>query len=208
MFITFEGIDGSGKSTQARLLAENLRTLDHTVVLTREPGGTELGERVRDLLFGLDGRHWDPTEQALLHYAARSIHLRKVIRPELRKGNIVISDRFHDSSWAYQWGAGNIRKDLLSTLDSHVLGGTVPDMTILLDLDPEECPGRLTYRLPEDGNHFDHRSPLWFQGVREAYLERARLHSERFYIVDASQSIEVVADTILHMVREKIDEQC
>jgi dTMP kinase len=136
IFITFEGGEGAGKSTQVRFLAERLRQYGHDVVVTREPGGTPFAEQVRALILSPDVAEHAPLSEALLFYAARADHIDKVIRPALRRGAFVLCDRFSDSTSVYQSIAGGLPAQVLERLDSIVVGKTQPDLTIILDIDP------------------------------------------------------------------------
>ena len=141
MFVTFEGIDGSGKTTQARLLAERLEREGVDVVLTREPGGTPLGEAVRDLV--LHGEHVAPWAEVALYAAARAQHVDQVIRPALERGATVVCDRYVDSSAAYQGGARRLGVDTVLELNLTVVGGLMPDRTVLVEISPETAAARV-----------------------------------------------------------------
>ena len=147
-FITFEGGEGTGKSTQAQLLAEYLRLQDKDVLITREPGGTEGAELIRALLVSGDTQRWDPVAEVLLLYAARIDHWQKVILPALETGIWVICDRFADSTIAYQCYGRGVSKDFVTTLHHNVLKSAVPDCTFIFDLDPKVGIGRSLARQP------------------------------------------------------------
>ncbi len=136
-FIAFEGIDGSGKSTQSRMLAERIRALGRTVVLTREPGGTPIGEAIRSLLFDRTLGEFEPRAEALLHSAARAQHVAQVIEPALREGNAVVTDRFTDSTLAYQGGGNGLSLVDLETIQAFAVQGIEPDLRILIDVPPK-----------------------------------------------------------------------
>lgn len=184
MFITFEGGEGTGKSTQAALLAEYVRQLTgRKVVLTREPGGTPEGEAVRKLF--LNGE-WSPTAQTLLMYAARDAHINKVIRPALAAGEIVICDRYIDSTRVYQYDVaegGHINGILLDTLEMFV-ATLRPDLTIVLDVPVDLATERLTAR--EYVNKYDQRSAAFHQSVRGEFKRRTVAYPDRCKLVDAS----------------------
>lgn len=187
-FITFEGIDGAGKSTHIAWLLETLKAAGHQVVATREPGGTPLGEKLRALLLH-EAMHLDT--EALLMFAARREHLDKLILPALAAGQWVVSDRFSDASYAYQGGGRGMAKDKLLALEQWVHGGFQPDLTLVFDLDPAIAAQRLsgTGNAPD---RFEREPAEFFAAVREAYLERAALDPGRVRLIDASVGPEEV----------------
>ena len=183
LFITFEGPDGCGKSTQAKLLANFLRERRHDVVLTREPGGTPLAEEIRRVILTPTAETLDPTAEILLYTAARAQHVNQFIRPALTAGKIVISDRFSDSTLAYQgFGLGR-DLNLIREIYRLAFGDFQPDLTILLDLEIALCQERRERRVAD---RIESRDPQFHQRVREGYLEVARKNS-RFMIIDASR---------------------
>jgi dTMP kinase len=187
VFLTFEGIDGCGKSTQAELLAEELRARGFDVVQTREPGGTPLGERVRDLL--LHGDEISPWAEAALFAAARAELVSTVIRPALERGAWVVCDRYLDSSLAYQGIARGLGVDHVLDLNRPAMQGVVPDRTFLLLLDPDEARGRMggeRDRMERSGDDFRRQ-------VDTAYRELAAIFPGRIMTVDASLPVDVVA---------------
>lgn len=185
-FITLEGIDGAGKSTQLLWLTEFLQQLGQEVMVTREPGGTPLGEQLRGLL--LDNQQTMHAEtEALLMFAARREHLDKVIRPALARGDWVISDRFTDASFAYQGGGRQMAVSRLETLEQWVQGGLQPDLTLYFDV-PVEV-GRARVSRIKSADRFEKEQADFFQRVREAYLQRAQKFPERIQLIDASQSL-------------------
>ncbi|MDG0024272.1 dTMP kinase [Trinickia sp. Y13] len=188
-FITFEGIDGAGKTTHLSWFRERLERkvadLGHAVVTTREPGGTALGEALRELLLH---ERMDLETEALLMFAARREHLAQVIEPALARGDWVLSDRFTDATFAYQGGGRGLPRDKLETLERWVQGGFEPDLTILFDLPPETASARRgAARSPDK---FESETEAFFARTRAEYLRRAQEAPYRFAIVDASQSIE------------------
>ena len=196
IFITFEGPEGAGKSTQVRLLAERLRSEGHEVVVTREPGGTPTGERIRAILLDPGSEQLARETEALLHSAARAQHIADVIQPALKRGAIVISDRFKDSTLAYQ-GAGrglDVRK--LAAIQAFATRSIEPDLTILLDL-PVEI--GLARRLGEPGttNRMDAESSAFHAKVRQAFLEMARAEPDRWIVVDARNDAAAVASEVV-----------
>jgi dTMP kinase len=198
MFITFEGIDGSGKSTQAERLAATLRAEGRTVTLVREPGGTPVGERVRSILLD-DTQVVAPIAEVMLFSAARAQLATEVIRPALEAGGVVLADRFYDSTTAYQGGGrGLFDADWLESLHSRVTGGLVPDLTILVDLPVSVAgarrAGRSADRMEAGGDEF-------FERVRAAYLDLARRHAERIRVVDGTRPADEIEAHVLRLVR-------
>jgi dTMP kinase len=195
VFITFEGIEASGKSTQADALA---RLLGPRALLTREPGGTPLGQRVRGIL--LDAATTPiPDVEALLFLADRAQHLHEVIRPALSAGRIVISDRYQDSSMAYQ-SVGRGVGDLIPTVFRHV-GGLIPDLTILIDIDVEIALGRLRAR--GAANRLDGEAPAFHARVRQAFLDFAKAEPERFEVFEGAVEAAALSARIASRVRSR-----
>jgi dTMP kinase len=191
VFVTFEGLDGSGKSTQARLLADRLRAEGTDVVSTREPGGTELGEAVRDLL--LHAGDVTPWAEAALFAAARAQHVAEVVRPALDRGATVVCDRYLDSSAAYQGAGRGLGLERVLELNVQVVDGLLPDLTILLELEPAAVAGRLDGvrhdRIERDGGAL-------FARVAEAYALLASRAPERYVVLDASRSPDDLAKEV------------
>jgi dTMP kinase len=184
MLITFEGIDGSGKSTQASLLADALRGLGRDVRLVREPGGTALGERVRAVLLE-QGAHVAPVAELMLFSAARAQLVDEVVRPALAGGAVVIADRFYDSTTAYQGGGrGLFEADWLENLHGRVTGGLVPDVTFLLDVPVDVAVGR---RADRSTDRMEGGGPAFFERVRAAYLRLAGRHTDRIVLLDGTR---------------------
>jgi dTMP kinase len=192
LFLTFEGGEGSGKSTQVTLLAERLRAEGREVVTTREPGGTAFAEETRHLLLHSAAPR-DAICETLLLLAARRDHAERVIRPALALGAVVICDRFTDSTLAYQ-GAAGLSASYLLELQRLALGTLIPDRTFLLDLPPEIGLARARNRGPQDV--FEGRELAFHHALRESYLRIAAAEPERVRVVDATQSVEVVAMAI------------
>lgn len=192
-FITLEGIDGAGKSTHVNAIANWLRRRGHEVVVTREPGGTPLGEQMRSLVLG---HPMDSITEALLMFAARREHLTQLIRPSLSKGIWVLSDRFSDASHAYQGGGRGVSTSALQWLEDWTTEGLTPDLTFLFDVSPEEAQRRLSRNTPHP-DRFEQEQTAFFAKVRNAYLSRADRYPDRFCILDAEVSPEKVFSRIL-----------
>ena len=197
MFVTFEGIDGSGKSTQARLLADALAADGHDVVSTREPGGTELGERVRDLV--LAGPNVAPWAEAALFAAARAQLVEDVIAPALARGADVVCDRYLDSSLAYQGIARGLGLERVLELNLHAIGGVLPDRTYLLLIDPDESARRV--RAP--GDRIEREEGDFRARVEEAYRELAAAFPERITTIDGTRPPEEIGREILEGLRQR-----
>jgi dTMP kinase len=190
VFITLEGPDGAGKSSQAVMLAERLRAQGLDVVLTREPGGTELGEQIRDLLLHGDSSRRDPLADAALFNAARRQLVTEVIGPALERGAWVVCDRFADSTLAYQGYGAGAPLDTLRQLADAATGGVSPDRTVLFDLEPEEGLARRASGPSSDLTRFElaERHDLaYHRRVREGYLQLVAAEPDRWRVVDASQ---------------------
>jgi dTMP kinase len=190
-FITFEGIDGAGKSTHLGFVADMLAARGIRVVVTREPGGTPLGERLRDLLLH-ESMHLET--EALLMFAARREHLAQVIEPALARGDWVISDRFTDASFAYQGGGRKLGFDKLTVLEQWVHPHLQPDLTLLFDVPLEVARSRLDASRELD--KFEQEKAEFFAATRAAYLRRAEAFPARFRIIDSTQPIETVRDLL------------
>ena len=184
-FVTFEGIDGAGKSSHIAGIAEFLRARGLTVVSTREPGGTPLGEKLRELLLH-ESMHLET--EALLMFAARREHLAQVIEPALARGEWVICDRFSDATYAYQGGGRGLDKRKLAQLEEWVHGHRQPDLTLLFDLSPEIATQRIAAQTREL-DRFEQERADFHQRVRLAYLERAAAAPQRIALIDADQPI-------------------
>jgi dTMP kinase len=196
MFVTFEGVDGSGKSTQARLLVEGLRADGREVVETREPGGTDLGERVRELL--LHGEHLSPWAEAALFAAARAQLVDEVVRPALERGADVVCDRYLDSSLAYQGLARGLGLERVLELSLLATGGLLPDRTFLIRVSPAEAAARRG----GDPDRIEREGEAFVRKVVEAYDELARRFHERVVVVDGAGKPEDIALEIRGQLRD------
>ncbi len=203
LFITFEGGEGAGKSTQIKRLAEYFRHAGRDVVLSREPGGTAAAEDVRALLVNGDPGRYSSTAEALLNYAARDSHLRNVIRPALANGQIVLCDRFFDSTRVYQGVAGDCPQVLIDTLEKQVVGTTMPDLTLIFDLDPVLGLERARSRGAGLEDRYERKGIAFHQKLRLGFLEIARNEANRCAIIDASLPIENVWLQILSVLKAR-----
>jgi len=186
-FITLEGMDGAGKSTHITAIKHLLEQRGHEVVLTREPGGTELGEALRELLLH---RSMHAETETLLMFAARREHIAQVIAPALARGAYVISDRFTDATFAYQCGGRGVAGRKIQLLESWVQDDLQPDLTLLFDVPVVVSLQRL--QAARNPDKFEREGQVFFTRIREAYLERARQDAQRFRIIDADQPLDVV----------------
>jgi dTMP kinase len=184
-FITFEGGEGVGKSTQIRRLAARLQDAGHEVVATREPGGSPGAESIRDIVLRGSADRWSPVTEALLMYAARRDHIERVIRPALDRGAWVVCDRYADSTRAYQGVAGGTDPGLISALEQYVLDGAHPDLTLVFDLDPELGLARAVDRAGAE-MRFESKGASFHARLREAFLAIAAAEPKRCKVIDAS----------------------
>lgn len=199
LFISLEGIEGTGKTTQARLLYERLIDYGFDVILTKEPGGTPIGESIREILLKIDHKEMSHITELFLYNAARAQHLYEKILPALKKGKIVITDRFSDSTIAYQGYGRGIDINLLKTLDDIATGGIKPDITILFDLDVEI--GLKRNRGINKIDRLELEDIEFHKRVREGYLRIAESEPKRIRIIDASEPMFVISEKIWESVR-------
>ena len=192
-FVSIEGVEGVGKSSNHAFVCDYYRSRGFEVVATREPGGTPEAEKIRQVL--LDAANsLQPLTETLLMFASRCEHVRTVIEPALAAGKVVVSDRFVDASYAYQGGARQLGTGIIAQLDEMVVAGTQPDLTLLLDLDIDAGMARLDKRGARDRIELEEKD--FFNSARETYLERAALHPDRFRIIDAAADLAEVQSKI------------
>ena len=208
LFITFEGGEGSGKSTQIKLLKEYFEKKGKSVLLTREPGGSDGAEEIRGLLLKGGTDRWDKKTEILLFLAARRDHLVKKVSPAVQNGEIVLSDRFHDSTVAYQcFGYGydaQIEKDI-SFLYQFIAGDFKPDITVVLDIDPEKGILRSKNRFGNDEQRFEQMDLTFHQNIRQAFLTLAQNEPNRFIVINAEQSIEAIHEQLVEKLEERLN---
>ena len=197
-FITFEGIDGAGKSSQIEAVVALLRSRGHVVDQSREPGGTQLGEALRGLLLH-EAMHLET--EAMLMFAARCEHLAARIRPALARGEWVVCDRFSDATYAYQVGGRGLAADKFAALEALVHPGFQPDLTLLFDLPPEVAAGRVA-STGVDPDRFEREQRDFFVRVRAAYLERARLDPQRIRVIDANRPPALIRSDVEALIEE------
>lgn len=207
-FISLEGGEGTGKSTQVRHLGERLKVAGYDVVTTREPGGTPFGEELRTLLLKHDAPPRCRMAEALLFYAARADHLDQVICPALKRGAWVVTDRFSDSTLAYQGAAGKLSAEVLRPIDEAVVGESMPDLTIIMDLEPSRGLERAAKRARDIGiqatDRFECENLQFHEELRKAFLEIACREPERCVVVDASAGEMEVKVEIWRIVCERL----
>ena len=202
-FITLEGGEGAGKSTQIQVVKDYLEARGIDVIVTREPGGTPVGQEIRNLLVSGDKDKWSPLSETLLILADRAAHLEQVIRPALADGKYVVCDRFFDSTRAYQGIAGGLGLEIIHNLQQPVLGTTLPDVTLLLDIDPEKGLSRAQER---GGDlRFESKTLAYHQTLRQAFLDFAKQEPERMVVIAAYRDIEAVSTDIINVLGERLE---
>ena len=207
-FITFEGGEGAGKSTQVRLLAERLRESNHNVVDTREPGGTQRGEEIREFLLSGRAKDFGPVGEAVLFSAARDHHVNELIRPALERGDWVLCDRFSDSTAAYQGAGGGIKQGVVRALERVSVDQTIPDVTFILDLPPEVGLKRAAERnggSAERPDRFEAMDLHFHEALRAGFLRIARERPERCVVIDALQAETAVAEDVWEAVVDRLN---
>lgn len=207
LFISLEGGEGSGKSTQIRMLADHLRGMGYDVVTTREPGGTPDAEKIRNLLVQRDGGDWTPIAETFLLFAARSMHVETLIKPALAAGKVVITDRFTDSTRAYQAYGGGADLAMIEQVNALALGDFAPDLTLILDIPVADGLARAGKRLNNDNSsedRFEQKGLAFHERLRDGFLDIAKANPNRCVVIDASQSVEAVAASIAASVSQKV----
>lgn len=207
LFITFEGMDGSGKTTQLQRLGERLRAAGRTVVETAEPGGTVIGEAIRRILLDPAHQELSPSAELLLYFASRAQNVDQQIVPALGRGEVVLCDRFTDSTLVYQGAGRGLGSDVVHTLDGIACRGLIPDLTIYLDIDLEASLRRARERNlagASDQSRMDDQSVEFHRRVREAYRQLAASEPERFRVIDGRGSVETVAEAVWAAIEPRL----
>ena len=202
MFITLEGIEGSGKTTQIKNIAEFLHSKKHDCIITREPGGTKIGEKIRSILLDPESRGMDHITELMLYMADRAQHIKEIISPCLSKGQTVLCDRYYDATIVYQGFARGLNIGFINTLHELVFENLKPDLTILLDLSPKIGLSRAWKQIKKGSRtaletRFEKETLSFHQNVRKGYLELARKEPFRFRIIDASKNEDQVKNDII-----------
>ena len=209
-FITFEGIEGCGKTTQIKLLAEALTAAGRRVTLTREPGGCAIADQIRGILLDADNRAMLPCAELLLYAAARAQHVGQVVKPALDEGNVVLCDRFTDATMAYQSSGRGIDRAIVQTLNGLACGGVRPDLTVLIDCEPALGLERARRRIDASSGPREERFELealaFHQRVRDGYLALAAGEPHRFLLVNGSDTVERTAAAIARQVTARLEE--
>lgn len=204
MFITFEGGEGSGKTTCINRVVETLQKEGKEIVLTREPGGTPISEEIRNVILDKKNTDMDPRTEALLYAASRRQHIVQKILPSLREGKIVISDRFLDSSLAYQGVARGLGIDEIFKVNQYATEGLEPDVTFFFDIEPEEGLRRISANSEREVNRLDVEKLSFHHNVRNAFLELAKRYPNRIVVIDASQDKDGVYNSVMKEINLRI----
>ena len=195
LFISFEGIEGSGKSTQAKILYDSLKQKEYPVILTREPGGTAIGNDIRQILIDKKNNQIDPLTELMLNFASRIEHLQQVILPSLKNKQIVITDRFYDSTLAYQGFAMGVEIETIEKMHQLMINSIQPDITFLCDMDVEVAFQRIKSR--SDNNRYEELSFDFHNKVRNGFLEIAKNNAGRIKIINANNDVSKVAEQVI-----------
>ena len=200
LFITLEGIEGAGKSTAVDFIEDYLTKEGHDVIKTREPGGTVIGEQIREILLKNENYTLTYDTELLLVFSARAQHIQEVILPALSLGKIILCDRFTDASYAYQGGGRGIDESRINLLEKWVQGDLRPNLTLLFDLDVSIGMQRTKKR--SDADRFEREEIIFFEKIRNTYLERAKKEPQRFRIINAASSLENVKEQIVTILKD------
>lgn len=204
MFITFEGPEGSGKTTVSNIIEKRLEDIGYQVVHTREPGGTPIAEQIRNIILDKANTMLDARAEALLYAASRRQHLVEKVWPALKEGKIVICDRYIDSSLAYQGGARNLGVENVLSINMFATEGTFPDMTLLFDIKPEDGLHRIAANANREVNRLDLEKIEFHKLVRNTFLELAKQYKDRYVIIDASKPLDEVVENTWKEILKKL----
>lgn len=204
MFITFEGPEGSGKTTVSNIIEKRLEDIGYQVVHTREPGGTPIAEQIRNIILDKANTMLDARAEALLYAASRRQHLVEKVWPALKEGKIVICDRYIDSSLAYQGGARNLGVENVLSINMFATEGTFPDMTLLFDIKPEDGLHRISANANREVNRLDLEKIEFHKSVRNTFLELAKRYKNRYVIIDASKPLDEVVENTWKEILKKL----
>lgn len=207
LFITFEGPEGAGKTTILTRITERLRENNIDVLATREPGGIEIAEKIREVILNPENTAMDERTEALLYAAARSQHFFEKVEPAMKEGKIILCDRFIDSSLAYQGYARGIGIDEVLSINEFAIGKRMPDLTILFDLNPAVGLARIHAHNERELNRLDVESLSFHEKVREGYHEVVKRYPNRIKVVNADQSVENVVEDVWRLICESLDEK-
>ena len=207
MFITFEGPEGSGKTSAANEIVRLLVSKGYDVLYTREPGGTPIAEEIRGIILDKKNTALDPRAEALLYAASRRQHLIEKVWPALKEGKVVICDRYLDSSLAYQGGARNIGIDNVLNINLFATEGTYPDLTLLFDITPEKGLERIAVNKKREVNRLDLEALEFHRTVRETFLELAKKYRDRYIIIDASKTLPEVVGVALNAIVDRLEQK-
>lgn len=205
MFVTIEGPEGSGKSSVTKEVVKLLEAEGHTIVLTREPGGTPIAEEIRNVILDKKNTEMDPMTEALLYAASRRQHLVEKVWPLSKEGKIVISDRFLDSSLAYQGGARGLGIDKILAMNQYATDGFYPDLTLLFDIDPRIGMQRIAANNNREVNRLDLEKIEFHDNVRKTFLELAKRFSDRYVVLDASKPFDEVVQDAYKAIKDRIN---
>ena len=205
MFITFEGGEGSGKTTVASKVFEKLKNEKYNIILTREPGGVKIAEQIRNIILDKENTSLDDRSEALLFAASRRQHLVEKVWPALKENKIVLCDRYIDSSLAYQGGGKHLGVDEVLHVNLFATENTLPDLTILFDLEPSIGLERINKNKNREVNRLDLESLKFYDDVRNTFLELSEKYKDRYVVIDASKSLEEVVETTYKIIKEKLD---
>ncbi len=204
LFITFEGGEGSGKSTALRTVADRLEKEGIPFIISREPGGTPIAEQIRNVILDKGNTAMDPRTEALLYAASRRQHLVEKVWPALKEGKLVLCDRYLDSSLAYQGGARNLGIDAVLNVNLFATEGTYPDLTLLFDIDPKLGLERIAANKGREVNRLDLEKLSFHEGVRNTFHELAKRYPERYVVIDASKNQDEVAEDVYKAIKERM----